>query len=186
MALRPTMDALIEKTRVFIGDPVGPDAVFTDEEIQDALDARRRDVAAIELEYETTYASGGISQYLTYYAPGVWWEDDPVLQNGAWDALTDSSTPVAILEADAMNGRWVLTASQNPPVYLTGRQYDVNGSAADLLDAWLARIKLEFDFLELGSTFKQSQQAVMVESASKRYRRRQWLRMTPMVKADDI
>jgi hypothetical protein len=132
MAVRTSMNALIASIRTFIGDAAGANAVFTDDQIQEALDARRRRVSTQELCPETLYAPGGSS------------------------------------------------------LYISGRQYDVYGSAADVLDSWLALAQTEFDFLELGSTFKRGQQSPAIEQTIKRYRRKQWLRTTPLIRDDEL
>lgn len=184
MALRSTMAPLIAETRRLIGDPAGASEVFSDADIQDSLDRRRRDISRLEMIAVSTVAVGGITSYLDYYTDGGHWEQDAVLQDPNFKVLTTSTSPVAITLADYLTGRWTLSASQDPPVIITGKQFDLNGAAADLLEEWLSRVKLEFDFLSAGRTFKRSQQIDALLSLSERYRRRQWIGYSAMVRTD--
>lgn len=186
MAVRTSMNALIASIRTFIGDAAGADAVFTDDQIQEALDARRRRVSTQELSPETLYAPGGSSLYITYYAESGFWEDSPLLQDRSYAPITGVSTPISLVTSDPITGTWTFSGSIAPPVYISGRQYDVYGTAADVLDSWLALAQTEFDFLELGSTFKRGQQSPAIEQTIKRYRRKQWLRTTPIIRDDEL
>jgi hypothetical protein len=172
------MARLIRKVRSNIGDTAGPLQVFSDQEIQDALDSRRRDV----YEYALTAAPND----LDYYADGGWWEDEPTITLTDDTVVTAVSTPLYIASENPVVGVWTFNQAPSTSVRLSGRQYDVNAASADLLDAWLGKIKLEFDFLELGSTFKASQQAVMVEQAAKRFRARQWITTANVRRTDDL
>lgn len=174
------MADLIAKVRVLIADPAGASQVFSDQQIQDQLDEgpRRRDVYRTELVWRDTYASGGVVSYLDYWADGGYWETDVVLQGPTYATLTPSTS-------DYLTGHWRFNTSQSPPVYLTGKQYDPYGAAADLLEAWLATVKLDVEFLSMGRTFKESQQFEMIENLVNRYRRRQWIGVSEQVRTDE-
>lgn len=166
MAVRPSLAYLIRRVRSNISDIAGSDEVFADEEIQEYLDNRRRDIFEMPL-----LTSPDRKNF--YSEVGGWWEDNVELTTSGSEIITDSTTP-AVIESNLITGQWKLDGPLSS-LRLSGVQYDINGCSADLLDSWLARIKLEFDFLELGSTFKASQQALAVEQAVKRYRARQWV-----------
>lgn len=169
MAVRTSLDGLIRKVRSNISDVAGSDESFADEEIQEALDNRRRDIFDMPLQVSPDRKS-------FYSEVGGWWEDNVVLTTFNNEVITDLTTP-AVVESNLVSGFWKLDAPLTS-LKLSGAQYDINGCSADLLDALLAKVMLEFDFLELGSTFKASQQAIAVEQAVKRYRARQWVLST--------
>jgi hypothetical protein len=54
--------------------------------------------------------------------------------------------------ADYTTGRWTFNDSQMG-VYLTGWAYDLYAASADLLEAWAAKVSVEFDFTADGSSF---------------------------------
>jgi hypothetical protein len=164
--VRASMAELIDRTRGLIGDVAGASQVFSDQNLQDALDRRRADVRYLELECGETIAVGGATTYLDYYAPDglTDWEGDGVLQyGGTWASVTPASS-------DWLAGHWTFSASQQPPVYLTGKTYDVYAAAADLLERWAATLKLEFDFEEDGQRFKRSQKPAGVLALAAQYR----------------
>jgi hypothetical protein len=177
MAVRSTMSYLISKVRSNIGDTAGAMQVFSDQEIQDTLDSRRKDV------YD--YALSESPNELDYFAEHGWWEASPTITLSDDSVVTSVSTPVFIASENLVAGQWTLNTTPNSTVRLSGKRYDVNGASADLLDAWMGKVKLEFDFLELGSTFKASQQIVMLEVAAKRFRARQWISSSPTRRSDE-
>ena len=175
------MTDLIAKVRVLINDRTIGKLIFTDQDIQDALDdgIRRRDVYHCPLVYVNTMQFGGAIAYLDYWASeGGFWESDWTLN----DALGVSLAPLAVEE---LAGHWHFGAHQNPPVYLTGKQYDVYNVAADLLETWAARLKTHYDFLSLGRTLKRSQQGGLFSALIDRYRRRGWLNTMRMERTDE-
>lgn len=139
MAVRESMANLIDQVRDRIADPAGASATFSDQQVQDALDQRREDVRNRQLRPDPGFAAGGALAYLDYYADCGAWEDEAVLQDSGYAALTPA-------EVEPLVGHWVLAVSTPPPVYVTGKVYDLNGAAADLLRKWAAKEKLSFDF----------------------------------------
>lgn len=143
MAVRISMADLIALVRDLIGDPAGASAVWTDTQIQRALDARREDVRYGELTPLESIASGGAVTYLTYRSTVGNWEKDAQLVDGSYSALTPTSS-------DCLVGEWTFAAHQASPVLIVGRTYDVNAAAADILDDWAAKVKLEVDYDNAG------------------------------------
>ncbi len=172
---RPTMAELIGQVRVLIGD-LGGASVFSDDEIEHALDAHREDVRYLELRAAETLTPTGV-QYLDYYADRAPWEADEALVNGAWQAVTPAS-------ADRLVGKWTFPAHQDPPVYITGKVYDLYATAADLLEAWGARVKLEFDFSADGQAYSRSQKLRALMDLAAEYRRKQRPTTAVQVRAD--
>src|SRR5947207_3169106 len=112
---RPTLSALIGRVRTMINDPWSPTALFTDDEIQDVLDASRQDVKNMPLRPQQTF-TGTQYQWLDYYSdPGMTdWEDDAFFRQ----YLTTVVTP-SVFEPIA--GHWQFATSTSPPVLITGK-----------------------------------------------------------------
>ena len=173
---RTSMSALIDRVRRLVNDPAGADEIFTDDEVQDWLDAHRDEVIELELAYATQLVAG-VTVVLEYAAEQGGWEDDA--------ALTDANG--ATLTADALNlvvGRWTFNAHQQPPVYLTGRSYDVYAAAADAMEARAAQVALAFDFSADGASYSRSQQGEALLRLAKQYRGRSRPTIARMVRND--
>lgn len=179
MAVRTTMQTLIDRVRLLIYDPAGAGQVFSDQEIQDALDRHRETVRYLELTPAETYASGGAISYLDYYAPFSDWEEDAALYDSTY-------TKLETVEADYLTGHWVLTESTYPPVYLVGKRYDPYAAAADLLEAWAGHEKMSFDFNADGQAVQRSQKVRHLLELAQGYRRRQAPALARMVRADVV
>ncbi len=150
MATRATMGDLIARVRLLVNDPAGTSAVFTDQEIQDALDAHRRDVRYLPLAEAPTYGAGGTVSYLEYFAGRSNWEADAVVQDGDYTTLTPASV-------DYTGGIVTFATNQDPPLTMTGKTYDLYAAAADIVTAWQAKVARDYDFSAQGQTFHRSQ-----------------------------
>ncbi len=171
------MADLITRVRLLINDPAGASPVFSDQEVQDALDRHRSDVRYLELTPAETVAPGGAVSYLDYYADRGDWEADEALYDSTYAALAPSAS-------DRLTGHWTFAADTDPPVYLVGKSYDVYAAAADLLEAWAAREKMAFDFDADGQGFKRSQKVQMLLAMAREYRRQQRPVSVGMVRTD--
>jgi hypothetical protein len=149
MAVRTSMADLITQVRFLIGDPSGATAVFTDTELQTCLDNNAVDVLYEPLRPIPTIAAGGATTYLTWDASAGWWESSEVLTDGSYNVLTATTS-------DRQRGRWTFAATQSA-VLLKGARYDVYLAAAEVVDVWIAKVKLEFDFTADGASFQRSQ-----------------------------
>jgi hypothetical protein len=161
---RATMATLITRTRLLIGDPAGGSQVFTDDQVEDALDSHRVEVVQAPLRDILSFAPGGAAPWLEYFAPRGNWEEDEVLADTTYTAVTPTTS-------DRQIGRWTFAASKTPPLYITGKVYDLHGAAVELLGAWLAKLKLEFDFETDGQVFDRSQKRRALEGLAADYRR---------------
>lgn len=175
---RSTMADTIAKVRLLIADN-GTSPQFTDLQIQDALDRVRDDV-----RYEMLQAAPAIVNtvgptgtpnfvWADYYSQFGFWESDAQLQGPHFENLT-------ALASDWLVGHWqfelnVFTAGvppgEYPPVFITGKVYDVYWAAADLLEQWGAVLLSNFDFTSDGQTFKQSQVSQAKLKLAEIYRR---------------
>ena len=165
MPLRSTMATLITRTRLLINDPSGASQQFADSDIQDILDESRQDVYNFPLKAMPTF-SGNTIQYLDYMADLGGWEDGMVLRQ----YLTVVVTPSLI---EPIAGHFQFAASTFPPVYLTGKIYDVYRASADLLERWAARYALQFDFSADGQSFHASQASKQLQALAHTYRMKQ-------------
>lgn len=139
MSVRPSMTDLIARLRLLIGDPAGAAQTWTDEDLQTFLDTHR-----VEHRYRRLRALYSIAPDLSVsilaYSSGPLtdWEADGALFGPDFDPLSPDTS-------DWRNGIWTFMTHQPEPVRIVGRTYDLAGSAADVLEAWAARLKAEYD-----------------------------------------
>lgn len=176
MAVRSSMAALISRVRLLINDPAGGSQIFADQDIQDVLDQTRRDYRTLQLMGTPTY-SGSTIQYLDYYADLGDWEDDVVLKQ----YLTNLVTPAV---SENIVGHWSFATSVLPPIFLTGKTYDVYRAAADLLERWAAKWTLAYDFSSDGQSFRRSQAAPALRDLAHTYRLHQRAFQLNMTRTD--
>lgn len=176
MAVRPTMAALIARLRRSISDESAP-AVFTDEALQEALDVHQTQARYLPLPGRQTYRPGGAVVWLDFYADRGDWEADVVLVDVGWNALTPAT-------ADLIVGHWTFTESQLAVIYLTGKCYDLNGAAADVLEAWAAKVKLKHDFQDVNVRLHRSQQHAMLLAQAAQYRAKQLVQCATVGRSD--
>jgi hypothetical protein len=171
MAARSTMANLITKVRSLINDPSGGSEVWGDQDIQDQLDRTRFDVRYEQLTPAPTILNAASTSnqagviWADYYSRYQWWEDDVVLQgvNTATSAAWIVLTPAA---SENFYGHWqfetaVFTSgtvpSQYPPVFATGKSFDVYMAAANLLEMWAPKYALSYAFTADGQSFQRQQ-----------------------------
>lgn len=161
------MAELIGRVRALIGDPADASQTFTDDDVQAALDRYQTVVRYARLHPEPTLLPSGVVEYRDYYAAVGDWEADEQLYDAAWQQLAPAVS-------DRLTGHWTFASpGQPPPVYVVGKVYDVYGAAADLLEQWAAKAKLEFDFAADGQQFQRSQKSRALLQLAAEYRRRQ-------------
>lgn len=145
------MAALIAKLRLMVNDPLGAAQRFTDDQLQDVLDANREDIRQLELEPADTVSAGGATTWLDWHASvGGAWEAAPVLQGGSWQTLTPGTSELLV-------GVWHFTTAQSVPMFITGRLYDLHAAAADAIELKMAQVAEEFDFSADGGSYSLSQ-----------------------------
>jgi hypothetical protein len=162
---RASMADLITRLRLLINDLAGAEQVFSDDELEDALDARRADCRHLELAAAQTWDPVTGVTYLDHYAKVGDWETDAALEDATGLTLVTAT-------ADYLVGHWTFAASQTPPVYLTGKTYDLYATAADVLEMWAAKVALAFDFEADGASYKVSQRRAALLDLAGVYRRR--------------
>lgn len=168
MAVRPTMDYLIQYVRDLIDDQEDADPYFTDQHIQDRLDLNRRDLYMHELTPADTLVAGGKIEYHSFHSRWPFWETDVVLQNPQGTALTPTTS-------DTLTGHWYFSTAQTTlPVYLTGKRYDVYGACASLLTNLISRLRHEFNFTADGMTIQRIQQVRDLRDQAAEFKRMSW------------
>jgi len=164
MPVRPSMATLIGRLRTLISDPSA--AAFADQDVQNFLDARQTVLRYAVLQPEVTVTqSGSQVQYLDFYSGYGDFESDWQIVDPSWNIVTPQTT-------DELVGHWTFAAGQLWPLRITGKIYDLYGSAADALEAWAAKVALDFDFSTDGQSFKRSQKAQALRDLADQYRRR--------------
>jgi hypothetical protein len=180
MTVRSSMSALIKSVRVLINDtlPVGNGQIFDDQTIQDVLDEGRLDITNHPLESRPTF-SGSTVQYLDYYSDlGGGFEDGMVLKQ----YLTVSVTPSLI---EPIPGHFQFASNVFPPVFITGKNYDVYRASADLLERLAAQWILSYSIVVDGQSLQRNQATRSILLLVKEYRRKQRPR-TITIKRGDV
>lgn len=150
---RTELQTLRVRVRRLIGDTATP-LVFTDDELDEALDEFRRDYVDEPL---VQAPDGGTS----WYSDPKFWEAGYVVEDGSGAVVAPAGTSEPLL------GRFVLDPSPSSAT-ISGRSHDVYAASASLVDSWVAKVKLEFDFTADGRSFQRSKkvEALMTLSSS--------------------
>jgi len=181
MSYRTTCAGLVTRLRDLISDPVVPTGgrkpVFSNDQLQTALDRRRQVVRYLSLDPEEFRLPGGGVAYLDYYAGLGDWEADAKLYDSAYNELTPAAS-------DLETGHWTFASDTLPPVYLIGKTYDLYAAAADVLEKWAAAKKLEFTFGPGSGQFVRSQQHAMILTTAAQYRAQQRPEIAHLTRSD--
>jgi hypothetical protein len=177
MAVRTSMAALISRVRLLIND-TGGSPTWQDQDIQDILDASRIQYANVALAPRPTF-TGATIQYLDYYSDLGDWEDDLVLKQFLVNVVTPSSSENIV-------GHWVFAATTLPPVYITGKTYDIYRAAADILERWAAKVVMAYDINVDGQSLHRSQMATMLTNLAHQYRMKQRAHVINVTRTDVV
>lgn len=186
MPVRSTMAQIIARVRLLISDPSGANQQFLDQDLQDTLDESvdflRYEALLIAPTIMNAASTGNQAStiFINYFSKYQWWEQDAVVQgyvNGqAWVTITPQ-------QVDYINGHWwfetpslEFTAptvpGQLPPVFATGKVYDLYGAAADLLELWASALSTAYDITADGQTLRRSQLMSMKMALAQKYRQK--------------
>jgi hypothetical protein len=142
--MEASLTKLVRKLERYLGHPAtdvgNPDTVpangvFTRNDLETAMADHVYRADRYGLDY--TLATSG-SGAIAVHSPATDWEDGVVLRR------SDGTAVVPDL-ARPLEGRWEFNAATQYPLYAYGRSYDLHASAADLLEQWAAKVKLEHD-----------------------------------------
>lgn len=162
---RTTMAALISRVRSLINDPAGVGQTWGDHDIQDVLDTTRIDVRNGSMRADPTFTGGSLA-YLDYYTDLSDWEDGASFKQYLSNVVTPATSEPIV-------GHWTFNTTTLPPVYITGKSYDVWRAAADLLERTAAKWALSYDFTSDGQSFRRSQVLPALTSLAHTYRLKQ-------------
>lgn len=167
MAIRPAMLPIIDKVREMIGDPASATMQFSQQQIQDALDESRFDV-----RYELLVAAPTVTRttgptaefvWILYLSQFQYWEADTAITQ--WGDFTQR-TPVKV---EFITGQWQFSylipdgqmvpdsdfPGQYPPIFVTGRSYDIYAASVKMLQLLKAKLMLTtFNFSAQGQSFQ--------------------------------
>ena len=180
---RSSMDDLIARVRRYIGDPAGASQQFSGLDLQNLCDEHRFTVRYAPLRPGPTLKQGALYDFLDYYADMGNWESDAVITWVDFSILAPATS-------DLINGHWTFTntngpAGQYPPVYITGKYYDLHAVAADALEEWAASLASSaYDFTADGQSFRRSQLLTNLQKAADLHRRKQLVVSTPVYRGD--
>lgn len=177
---RATLAQLISECRSLVGDPSGGSAHYTDDQIESALDRRRKEARRCPLRARSDMTPTGVS-YTVFYAPIGIWESDALLLDSSWQVIDNAYCETI----DYLRGRWEFKTSTLPPLYLRGYYYDLHGACADLLDQWMADLKAAYDFSSGDQSFRRSQQLQSLASLAQQYRSQAWVVSADSVRVGD-
>ncbi len=182
MAARASMIDVIARVRVMIGDTAAaPNQQFDDNAVQDVLDLTRVNVRNALLRPAPSLAASGLMIYSDYYADIGNWEKDVVIQNAAFTVVADMAT------SDELTGHWTWTLpspGKIPPLFITGKYYDIYAAAADLLERWAAVWTRAYNATIDGVSLQRGQVATAMLAQAKQYRKQQLPHSIPMVRSD--
>ena len=175
---RTTMAALIARVRLLVNDtqPAGNGQVWTDDQIQDVMDASRLDVKNLSLKPMPTF-TGSTIQYLDYYAPMGDWEDDLVIKQYLITVVTPATSENIV-------GHWTFSQTTLPPLYISGKTYDVYRSAADLLERQAAQWVLSYSMTVDGQSLQRGQVVTALQNLARTYRMKQRVRNISLTRTD--
>lgn len=196
MPVRAAMSDLILAVRDLTGD-VGDSPMLVDQQIQDKLDESRQTIR-YELLAPAPIISNDVKTnpaqmvWLEYFSQHGHWEVDEVVQDAFWVQLT----PV---DFEPIVGRFVFayaitpgtlppkseSPGQVPPVWVTGKVYDINKAAykcLGLMKALLARTT--YTFTADGQTLNRMQIMQNLDSIMKECARNIKPRTIPLTRSD--
>jgi hypothetical protein len=171
MPVRSSMSQILTRVRFMIQDPAGGSQFFADQDLQDTLDDYREDIRYEALQIAPTILNAASTSnqaatiFADYYSKYQWWESDVVLQgvnvstNAAWIVLTPTTS-------DYITGHWTFESNiftsgtapgQYPPVFATGKVFDLYLAAAELLQFWAASFSAAYDISVDGQNLRRSQ-----------------------------
>jgi hypothetical protein len=171
---------------------------FDDQTIQDQLDQNRDDIYMLPLDSAPLIVNAPSTNnvpsmiFADFYSTGYeWWEADVVLQGNsggqAW-------IPLAPVVSEPIVGHWAFERNtlftgtfpgQYPPVFCTGKIYDIFAASADLLEMKATALSLSVtDFSTDGQSFKSSQIIDNIRKAAMNYRRLAKPKNMKMVRRD--
>jgi hypothetical protein len=168
MAVRSSMAYIITFVRELINDPAGPDQKFTDQQIQDRLDLKRLDLYGDPLKSADTLNSDGTIAWKQWWAKLPFWETDYLIQNTSGTTKTPDT-------AEPLIGKFTYLVTQEQPLIITGKVYNVYGVASSLLITWIAEIRSQIQMWTAdGTTIQRVGQVKNMQDLAAKYAGMAW------------
>ena len=143
MAVRSGMADLISRMRTLVNDS-GTAATWTDQELQDILDAHKWRIMREQLASERTLTSGTTYEYKVYHSRYGNFEGGGT----AYFKIEDSTglSKGTAYAVDYIAGVVTMNDDQEgTALYLTGWYYDINAAAADTWRLWMGKTADRYD-----------------------------------------
>jgi len=186
---RSGMDNLIAQLRAFTNAGTADYTIstvtyWTDDQLQIVLDRHRNDVYREMLFSTPRYTGGGSVEYLDYYTRHTNLESGTAyfwLEDGA-----GSNVGTSIYSVDYANGRITFTQDTGGSTYyLTGREYDLNGAAADVWKQKIGQIAMtSFDWASDNMKVSRSQAVQQAQFMANYYQQMAWPTIVTMTRSD--
>lgn len=178
MAVRSGMTDILTRVQYLIGDT--GTAQFTLQHVQDKCDEHVTIIRYEPLEAIEDILPGGTVAYKEFWAiaPNGFtvghWEGTAgtalIFLDSAFGTITGS---VVAASSSDMEGRWRFGYEPTRPVYVTGRNYDIEAVAADLCEEWIAALKKCVTFSDGNQKIDLNAQISNLELLIDKYRARQ-------------
>lgn len=178
------MADLISEIRRMISDPSNANQQFDDLTIQTYLDSYRDDIRyepltiAPSIVNNANTGNQAVTIYADYYSQYKWWEADVALQansgGNAWVIVTPTNSNYVVGHWQFENSVFATGTApgQLPPVFATGKVYDLNAVAADMLEFWCATLVDAYDIVIDSQSLRRSQMITARTNLAAMYRRK--------------
>jgi len=176
MAARSTMATLIAYARTLINDVAAPQTL-TDDQIQTRLDLNRFDVYTKELRFPDIIDTTGTVVWTDFFADRPFWEDGYLLQGPNWGIVVPSTS-------DPMVGKWTFATTQQTPIYISGKVYDMYGACAQLLTVIEGTLRATMNFSADGLSVQRLDQLANIRELRSQYAKQGWIRNVKLVRRD--
>lgn len=167
---RDGMANLIARLRRAVDD-TGTASVWTDDELEDALDEHRMRVHRECLRIEESYTDAGSATYYNYQSRFGNYEEGSAafeMEDGS-----GSARAAGTYTANYINGSFTMDADQaGTALYLTGWSYDINGAASDLWRERAAQVSSYYNVGLDGHTLSRAQWFEHCEKMAELYARK--------------
>jgi hypothetical protein len=173
---RSTMATLIAYVRELINDVAAPQTL-TDDQIQTRLDLNRFDVYNKELRFPDIISISGAVIWTDFYASKPFWEDGYTLQGPNWNTVTPTTSEPLI-------GKWTFAVTQQTPIYISGKVYDVYGACAQLLTVIEGTLRATMNFSADGLSVQRLDQLANIRTLRATYAKQAWIRNVKLVRRD--
>lgn len=174
---RSTMDDLIALVRLQTAATTDD---FTDDEVESFLDRHRMEVFNDRLTPEVTY-EGATSSYKDYLSSDRFYEADAVIIDGTNATVSAGQSD----SFDYLTGRFTFGTGRTDRLRISGKTYDLHLACAELLEAWAAKVALDFDFTTDQQTFNRSQKREGLLALAKAQRRQARVGSGRLVRTDE-